>query len=61
MNRLRTALAAAATGIAIAGGVFGVWAVLDYILNAPMLTQFIIASAGSGAGMMAAWVSAKER
>lgn len=59
MGRIRTAFAATTVAIAVAGGVYGVWAILNAIMSAAPLTQFIVGAAGAGAGVMGAYMSAK--
>ena len=55
----RTAIAAVAFGVALAGAAFGVWSVIHAILTAPFLTQFIVGVGCAGTGGMATYLSMK--
>ena len=59
-KKTRVVIGATAVGIAIAGGVYGGWAILNTIMNADALTKFLVGSASAGAGGYAALVAAKR-
>jgi hypothetical protein len=58
--KIRIVIASVAVAVAIAGVIYGAWAMLDAILKASPLAQFIISTSGAGAGSMAAYLSAKQ-
>ena len=60
MNRTRAAIAATCVLVAVAGGVYGVWATLDAILTASPLTQFIVGASTAAAGTTMAYLSIKR-
>ena len=49
-EKLRTAIAAGAFGLAIAGVVFVGWALMNAVLNASLLTQVEVGASFAGAG-----------
>jgi len=59
--KVRTAIAAGALGVGVAGVAYGAWAVMYAILTASPMTQFLVAASCAAAGTMAAFASIKER
>ena len=60
MSKTKTAIVSAAFGATIAGGAYGTWAIVEAILGASPMTQFLVALGALAAGGMATFVSIRE-
>jgi len=56
-EKTKTALTAAAFGAGVAGGAYGGWAIINAILAASPLTQFLVAVGALSAGGMATFLN----
>ena len=59
-EKLRTAIAAGAFGLAVAGVIFVGWATIQAILNSSLLTQVELASGFAGAGGLATILTVRK-
>lgn len=59
-KKMRIVVGASAIAVGVVGSVYGGWAILSAILNSDPLTKFLLASAGSAAGLFTAFVAGKR-